>query len=66
MLGRNDLNAKASLHPGNLVQLSIKDWSWDRIGNTGEEISVVKIQELEIGVLLAERRDAEKGAISRT
>jgi hypothetical protein len=29
-------------------------------------LSVVTIQELEIGVLLAERRDAEKGAIFRT
>lgn len=66
MVGGNDLNAKASLQPGNLVQLSIKDWSWDRIGNTGEEISVVTIQELEIGALLGERRAAITGAIFRT
>ena len=44
---------------------NVAQWA-DSVGTPDLYLSVVTIQELEIGVLLAERRDAEKGAIFRT
>ena len=44
---------------------NVAQWA-DSVATPDLYLSVVTIQELEIGVLLAERRDAEKGAIFRT
>jgi predicted nucleic acid-binding protein len=44
---------------------NVAKWA-DSVTTPDLYLSVVTIQELEIGVLLAERRDAEKGAIFRT
>ena len=44
---------------------NVAKWA-DSVATPDLYLSVVTIQELEIGVLLAERRDAEKGAIFRT
>lgn len=44
---------------------NVAKWA-DSIATPDLYLSVVTIQELEIGVLLVERRDAEKGAIFRT
>ncbi len=44
---------------------NVARWA-DNVATPDLYLSVVTIQELEIGVLLAERRDAEKGAIFRT
>lgn len=44
---------------------NVAEWA-DSVATPDLFLSVVTIQELEIGVLLAERRDAEKGAIFRT
>jgi toxin FitB len=44
---------------------NVAKWA-DSVATPDLYISVVTIQELEIGVLLDERRDAEKGAIFRT
>ena len=43
---------------------NVAKWA-DSVATPDLYLSVVTIQELEIGVLLAERRDAEKGAIFR-
>lgn len=43
----------------------VADWA-DSIDATDLYLSVISIQELEIGVLLAERRDPSQGAIFRT
>jgi toxin FitB len=44
---------------------NVAKWA-DSVATPDLYLSVVTIQELEIGVLLAERRDAEKGGIFRT
>lgn len=44
---------------------NVANWA-DSVATPDLYLSVVTIQELEIGVLLVERRDAEKGAIFRT
>ena len=44
---------------------NVAKWA-DSVATPDLYLSVVTIQELEIGVLLAERRDATKGAIFRT
>lgn len=44
---------------------NVARWA-DSVATSDLYLSVVTIQELEIGVLLAERRDAEKGGIFRT
>lgn len=44
---------------------NVANWA-DSVATPDLYLSVVTIQELEIGVLLAERRDAKKGAIFRT
>jgi hypothetical protein len=43
---------------------NVAKWA-DSVATPDLYLSVITIQELEIGVLLAERRDAEKGAIFR-
>ena len=42
----------------------VADWA-DRVDATDLYLSVITIQELEIGVLLAERRDPSQGAVFR-
>ena len=42
----------------------VADWA-DRVDATDLYLSVISLQELEIGVLLAERRDPSQGAIFR-
>ena len=44
---------------------NVAEWA-DSVATPDLYLSVITIQELEIGVLLAERRDFEKGAIFRT
>jgi predicted nucleic acid-binding protein len=44
---------------------NVAKWA-DSVATPDLYLSVVTVQELEIGVILAERRDAEKGAIFRT
>ncbi len=49
----------------NKANENVAKWA-DSVATPDLYLSVVTIQELEIGVLLSERRDAEKGAIFRT
>jgi predicted nucleic acid-binding protein len=44
---------------------NVAQWA-DKVSITDLYLSVITIQELELGVLLVERRDAEKAAIFRT
>jgi len=62
-----DTNVVSELRKVRLGKADEKVAEWaDSVATPDLFISVITIQELEIGVLLAERRDAEKGAIFRT
>jgi toxin FitB len=62
-----DTNVVSELRKVRLGKANEKVAKWaDSVATPDLYLSVVTIQELEIGVLLAERRDAEKGAIFRT
>ena len=62
-----DTNVVSELRKVRLGKADVNVAQWaDSVATPDLYLSVVTIQELEIGVLLAERRDAEKGAIFRT
>ena len=62
-----DTNVVSELRKVRLGKADEKVSKWaDSVATPDLFISVITIQELEIGVLLAERCDAEKGAIFRT
>ncbi len=62
-----DTNVVSELRKVRLGKADENFAKWaDSVSTPDLYLSVVTIQELEIGVLLAERRDAEKGAIFRT
>jgi predicted nucleic acid-binding protein len=61
-----DTNVVSELRKVRLGKANENVATWaDSVATPDLYLSVVTIQELEIGVLLAERRDAEKGAIFR-
>ncbi len=62
-----DTNVVSELRKVRLAKAdkNVAQWA-DSVATPDLYLSVVTIQELEIGVLLAERRDAEKGCIFRT
>lgn len=62
-----DTNVVSELRKVRLGKANANFAKWaDSVATPDLYLSVITIQELEIGVLLAERRDAEKGAIFRT
>lgn len=62
-----DTNVVSELRKVRLGKANIHVAAWaDSVDATDLFLSVISIQELEIGVLLAERRDPAQGAILRT
>lgn len=64
ILDTNVVSELRKVRPGKADE-NVAKWA-DSVTTPDLYLSVITIQELEIGVLLAERRDAEKGAIFRT
>ena len=64
LLDTNVVSELRKIRPGK-ANRHVADWA-DSMDATDLYLSVISIQELEIGVLLAERRDPSQGAIFRT
>jgi predicted nucleic acid-binding protein len=61
-----DTNVVSELRKGRTGKADKRVTSWAESAIAADlYLSVITVQELEIGILLAERRDAEKGAILR-
>jgi toxin FitB len=64
LLDTNVVSELRKIHNGK-ADLNVTTWA-DRVDAAELFISVITIQELEIGVLLIERKDAKQGAMLRT
>jgi hypothetical protein len=59
-----DTNVVSELRKGRKANQSVKRWA-DALPSAGLYLSVISLLELEIGILLIERRDKQQGAILR-
>ena len=59
-----DTNVISELRKGKRTHPNVKKWA-ERVPAASLSISVISVLELELGILLVERRDQEQGAILR-
>jgi toxin FitB len=60
-----DTNVISELRKAKKTHPNVKKWA-ERVASASLYISVISVLELEIGILLIDRRDKEQGAILRT